>query len=253
MPFDLQTWIFVFVRVGALIAVFPVFSAGNIPVRVRVALGALTAMLIAPALPPMSTDGISLMSVIGIMIKEALVGLCLGFVARMVFFMVEIAGNIISVQSGLNMAAQMNPLSGTQTEVPGVLLYYLAAMLFLVLDLHHYLLFALQRGYEWLPIGGAGINAGLLEDVINRTSRLFLVAVQISAPIIAVTFLVMVVFSLIGRAVTQISSFFESFAFRIVAGLAVFGITLNLMARHMIGFLRQLPEDLATVTRMLAG
>lgn len=253
MNLDIANWLFVFLRVSAVVMVFPVFSAKQMPARIRVSLGALTAFLIAPTLPTFSLDGYNFWQVVGTMAMELVNGLAIGFVSRMAFMCLDIAGNVIATELGLNLASDVNPLSGVRTEVPGMILFYLAAMLFLVLDMHHYLLAALLKGYEVLPVGSGMLSRAVLNDVIGHTSRLFAVAVQIAAPMMAVSFIVMLVFSLLGRAVSQISSFFESFAFRVLAGLFVFGITLNLMSQHISAYLRRLPDDVMRITQLLAS
>ena len=252
LKIDIANWLFVFLRVSAVVMVFPVFSAKHIPARVRVALGALAAFLIAPALPAIALEGLGLWPVVGIMIREVINGLVIGFVARMVFHCLDIAGQLVATELGLNMAADVNPFSGVRTELPGLILFYLGAMLFLNLDLHHHLLLGLQQGYQVLPIGTGMLGGPVLDDLTARTSRLFVVALQIAAPIMAVSFVVMLVFALLGRAIPQISSFFESFAFRVMAGLFVFGLSTNLMAQHISNFLRQLPEDVVRITQWLA-
>jgi flagellar biosynthesis protein FliR len=249
---DIANWLFVFLRVSAVVMVFPVFSAKNIPARVRVALAALTAFLISPGLPPFAVEGFGLWQVVGIMLRELINGLFIGFVARMVFLCLDIAGNIIATEVGLNLASDVNPVSGVRTEVPGLILFYLASMMFLALDIHHYLLAALERGYTVLPIGAGVMGNAALDEIIAHTSRIFGVAVQIAAPMMAVSFIVMLVFSLIGRAVQQISSFFESFAVRVLAGLFVFGLTMNLMAQHIAAYLQRLPDDVMRITELLA-
>ena len=104
-----------------------------------------------------------------------------------------------------------------------------------------------------MPVGAGVLSAAVVNDVIGHTSRIFAVAVQIAAPMMAVSFIVMLVFSLIGRAVQQISSFFESFAFRLLAGLFMMGLSLNLMAQHLAAYLHRLPEDVMRITELLAG
>lgn len=238
---------------SALMAIFPIFSANNFPVRMRVALGALTSFLIVPSMPPFSVEGLGLLQIFMIMLSEGLAGLVIGFVSRMMFHLLDIAGNMIAMQVGLNMAADVNPFSGVRNEVTGTILFYLGAMLFLNLDMHHYLLVALQQGYDILPVGGATMSQALMVNLFQHVSRIFLVATQLAAPMIAVAFIVMLVFSLIGRAVQQINSFFESFAVRVMAGLAIFGLTINLMSKHIINYLRRLPDDVMFVTHIMAG
>lgn len=48
---ELTTGLMVFLRVSALLAVFPIFSAPNFPVQLRLALGVFLAVLVSPALP----------------------------------------------------------------------------------------------------------------------------------------------------------------------------------------------------------
>ena len=47
--------------------------------------------------------------------------------------------------------------------------------------------------------------------------------------------------------------FTESFAFRTLAGLMVFGLTLNLMAQHITNYLNRLPEDILRVAQLLGA
>ncbi len=252
MNLDIANWLFVFLRVSAVVMMFPVFSGKNIPARVRVALGAVVAFLIAPGLPAVSVAGLGLWQLVAMMTQEVINGVVLGFVSRMVFFCIDIAGNIIATEAGLNMASDVNPFSGVRTELPGMVLFYLAAMLFLSMDMHHLLLVALERGYAILPVGTGILGAAGLDDIIGHTSRIFVVAVQMAAPMMAVSFIVMLVFALIGRAVQQISSFFESFAFRLLAGLFMLGLSLNLMAQHIAAYFQRLPDDLLRITRLMA-
>jgi flagellar biosynthesis protein FliR len=53
--------------------------------------------------------------------------------------------------------------------------------------------------------------------------------------------------------VPQINVFFESFSVRILAGLIVLGMTCQLIAVHIVQFLRHVPEDLLHVARLLGA
>ncbi len=185
------------------------------------------------------------------MAMEILIGLLLGFIGRMCFYGLDAAGNVIAVEMGVRPSADINPISGGQSDAPGLILNYLAITLFFSLDMHHWFLMAFQRTYELLPIGGAHLSVALFNDVVARTGGIFLVAIQISAPLIAVSFIISLVFSVLGRAVPQMNVFSESFAFRTLAGLTVFGMTLSLMAEHISNYLRQLPEDMLRVAQLL--
>jgi flagellar biosynthetic protein FliR len=253
MEFEYYNWLLVFLRVSAFLLVLPFFSATNFPVTVRVALGALMALLLAPFLPAFPLGRLPFLSLFGVMIQEVSIGLLLGFVSRMVFYAADLAGNIISTELGLNMGAIFDPLSGQTSQVPGTVLFFLAAVVMLTLDLHHWVLVGFERTYLVLPVGGAHLNGALFATVVGHTSKIFVVALQIAAPVLAVSFVVTLVFAVLSRAVPQMNVFILSFSFRIIGGLAVFGFTLQLTAQHVMNYLHRLPDDLLNLAQLLGG
>ncbi len=251
MP-DVLNWLLVFLRASALLTIFPVFSATNFPVQLRVALAALLSFLVAPLLPGTWHPPLDFWGVLPLMAMEIGCGLLLGFVSRMIFYALEIAGGIIATEVGLMIPAGINPMSNAPTSEVSTIFQYLAAMLFLTMNLHHGLLLAFQKSYQFLPIGGSRLHESLLLDVLGRTSHLFWFAVQMAAPILAVTFLITLVLAVLSRAVPQMNVFSESFSVRLLAGLLAFGLTCQLMAEHIANFLHRLPEDVLRVAQ-LAG
>jgi len=253
MSLDLYNWLLVFLRVGAFLLVLPFFSVVNFPVMMRVALSALIAILLAPLLPPFPLLKLDFLSLISVMLQELSIGLLLGFIARMVFYAVDLAGNIIATQMGLNMATLFDPASSQTEQAPASILFFLAAVVMLTLDLHHWMLVGFERTYTVLPMGGAHLNSALFETVVAQTGNIFVVGLQISAPIIAVSFVVTLVFAVMSRAVPQMNVFAESFGIRIVGGLIVFGFTMQLTAQHVLNYLHRLPDDLLAVAQMLGA
>lgn len=253
IPNDPVLWMLAFARISGMLAIFPIFSSSNFPVQLRIALGALLAYLVVAMLPPVTGMAIGWWGLVGGMVMEIGVGLLLGFVGRMLFYALDAAGNVMATEMGLMLAADFNPFSNARTEAPGIILNYLAIVLFLSTDLHHWFLIALQRSFVVLPMGAAHMTNTLALDLISRTGWIFLVAVQLSAPMIATAFIITLVFSVLGRAVPQMNVFTEHFAFRTLGGLIVFGLTLNLTAQHITNYLQRLPEDMLQVAQLLRG
>lgn len=250
MP-DLLNWLLVFLRASAFIMVFPVFSTTNIPVQVRVALGALVSFLVAPLVPISTIATFDLWGVIGLMATEVGCGLLLGFVSRILFYALEFAGGIIATEIGLSMPGGINPITNSQTSEISTILQYMAGVLFLSLNLHHGLLLAFRKSYQFLPIGGGHLGESLLLDVLGRTAHLFWFGVQMSAPVLAVAFIITLVFAVLGRAVPQMNVFTENFSVRLLAGMVVFGLTCQLMALHIANYLGRLPEDMLRVAQLM--
>jgi len=187
---ELINWMMVFLRVSAMLSVFPIFSMGNFPVQLRLALGALLAGLISPNLPHDLALSQDFLGLVGIMAVEVCAGLAFGFASRMIFFALDMAGAIIGVEIGLQLPPGMNPMTGSSVTAPSTMLYYLAAMIWLSLDLHHWLLVGFMKTYTFLPIGGAHLSQALATDLISRTSLTFVIALQLAAPVMAVSFIV---------------------------------------------------------------
>jgi len=253
MVLDFYNWLLIFLRVGAFLLVLPFFSVVNFPAVMRVALSALTALLLAPILPPFALGRLDFIQLVGVMIQEVSIGLLLGFISRMVFYAVDFAGNVIARDMGLNLAAVFDPAGAQSEAAPASILFFLAAIVMLTLDLHHWVLLGFERTYSVLPMGGAHLSNALFETVVAQTGSVFVVGLQIAAPVIAVAFVIMLVFTVLSRAVPQMSVFSESFGIRIIGGLIVFGFTLDLTAQHVINYLNRLPDDLLAIAQMMGG
>jgi flagellar biosynthetic protein FliR len=250
MP-DLFNWLLVFLRASALLTVFPAFSASHVPRQIRIALGAMLAFLVAPLLPPVPSAGLDLWAAVGLMTLEILFGLLLGFVSRMFFYAIEVAGAILSMEMGLTMPGGLNPFTNSTMSEVATVLQYLGVMLFLTLNLHHGLLVAFQRSYQFLPVGGGHLREALVVEMFHRTSQLFWCALQMAAPVLAVSFLITLIFSILSRAVPQMNVFSENFGVRLLAGLSVFGLTIHLLGEHIANYLNHLPEDVLRVAQMI--
>jgi flagellar biosynthesis protein FliR len=248
----LFNWTMAFLRGGAMLLVFPVFSAAHVPVRVRVAMSALLAWFVSDQLGGPTPGSHDFLGLFGTMAVEVGVGLALGFSARLLFYALDMVGAIITAEMGLSLHSTINPMSATPGTTVGTLLNYVAAVIWLSLNLHHWLLLGFRRAYELLPVGAAGLGTWTTSEMIDRTSGTFLMALQMTGPIIAVSFIISLVFSILARAVPQMNVFTESFGVRAIGILATFGLTLHIAAQHLVNYLNRLPEDFIRLAGMMA-
>ena len=78
--------------------------------------------------------------------------------------------------------------------------------------------------------------------MVTSTGKIFQVAVQMAAPLVAVNFIISLTFSILGKAAPAVQVFSESFAVRIVVGLFVLGMTLQLVSQLLLEQLRLAPD-----------
>jgi len=253
MDGDFNNWLLVFVRAGAFLSILPLFTMLNVPVQVRVVFAAMMALLVAPTLPPFPHHQLVVLDWIGLFAQETICGLVIGFVTRMVFFVADFAGQLISNEMGLSMASVFDPVNGRPTQVPALLMFLLTCVMMMSLDMHHWLLTGFQYTYTLAPIGGTRLQEALFDCILQHTSRVFLVGLQIAGPLIAASFLAMLLLGFLGRLVPQMNIFAESFAIRVACGLSVLALTLEISAQHLLNCLHRLPNDMMRVAQFLHG
>ncbi len=253
MEADFDTWMLVFLRVGAFLLVLPFFSMNEMPVLLRVSLAALISLLLTPVVAPHPLGQLDYAAILGLMMQEVGIGLLLGFLSRLIFFAAELAGSIIAFEMGLNLASVFDPMTQQASPIAGTLLMYLSMLVMLSLNLHDWMLLGFARTYDLLPIGGGHFNRQLLAEVVPQTSRVFMTALQISTPVIAASFVITMIFAVLSRAVPQMNVFTEMYGFKIVGSLVVLGFSLQLAAQYVAQFFNALPEDLLVVAKMIGG
>ena len=112
---EINAWIvayfFPLARILALLVVAPPFGNTALSVRLRLVFGLAIAIAITPALPKI--PAIEPASGLGLWIlaEQMLIGFSMGFVMRLVFSAIDMAGNLISMQMGLGFATFYDPMN----------------------------------------------------------------------------------------------------------------------------------------------
>jgi len=239
----------IFVRTGALFMAVPVLGGSIIPVQVRVMLGmlvAVTLLPICPAVPLVGADAITLFMAI---LYEFFIGLMMGLAVQGVFSCVEFAAETITSEIGLIRSETLDPSSGGAGQSGGMttLLYYLGLMIFLGLGIHHQVILSLARSFIALPAGSMNTTGLSLDALMHVTTQIFIVGILMSAPFIAVNFLINVTFSLMGKVAPKMNVFVVSFSVRILAGLFALTLTGSLLAHYMGTEMSQIPHRMLEI------
>jgi len=219
-----------FVRMLALISTAPIFSEATVPRSAKIGLAALLAMVVAPTLGPM--PAVPLVSAGGfwILIQQVLIGAAMGFSMRMVFAMVQAAGDYVGLQMGLSFASFFDPSSGGNTVVVARLLHVLTVLIFLAIDAHLMLIMMLAESFHTLPIADAPLAASGWFLLVSAASHIFSGALMLALPLIATLLILNLAMGILNRVSPQFSIFSVGFPVTLLAGIGMLLLLMQYLA-----------------------
>ncbi|MBP8256992.1 MAG: flagellar biosynthetic protein FliR [Opitutaceae bacterium] len=232
MPIDLVfAWLMVFLRSLGVVLLLPTLAGRPLPVMLRVGMAACLASImygiVRGSAFPSSTSG--LIFAAG---GEVILGLVFGFIGRLAFAAVELAGRLIANEIGLMAAPGFDVPQPAQEPLPAFLSMF-AGVLFFLFGAHLTVLTAFMRSFDLAPAGAPAFNDGTTLSLIVQTGNVISLGFRIAAPFIALNFLVNLAFSVLGRAVPKMGVFVLSYPLRTLAGFSLLAGAGGLIARYL--------------------
>ena len=226
----ISEFILPFTRVAALFSVAPVFSSPFLQLRIKVAIASILTIFIIPLLKP--THSVELFSSSGFIQigVQLLIGLLMGFILRLVFSALTIAGENIAVTMGLGFAQITDPVNGVTVPIVSQFLSISATLLFLAFDGHLALINMLFDSFTYIPVGYTFDYQVALWDVIAWGTNMFSGALMVAIPAITALLIANSSLALMTRAAPQLNVFSVGFPITIMLGLTVIALTLPSMA-----------------------
>jgi flagellar biosynthetic protein FliR len=229
-------WSLVVTRLAGMVVIAPLVSSMMIPMRVR----ALVCILLAAAAYPMLTraqvGGVSvstdLYALIPLMLAELLVGFIIGAIAAVPLLMMEMAGVIAGTTMGLGLARVYDPTQDAEVDLLGQFFFFIAMAIFLSVGGLESLFRGLLDTFHRVPAGattaalaGAASGTELFTGVVASGMD---IALRVSAPVIAIVFLVIIMMGVLGKTMPAMNVLTIGFAIKALLG--VFMIALGLYA-----------------------
>lgn len=228
---NFQLFILILVRVTGLFVISPIFGRNNLPAIMKIGISMIIALILLPLKVDtfhLSIDNYKML--IFWSVSEFLIGVIIGFIAFTYFTAIYLAGTIIDIQMGFGMINIMDPQINIQMPLMGGFYNILVTLLFLSIDGHHKLIQGLIYSYEILPIGfSIPVNENIINHLVKVFTEIFILAFQLSAPILIAIFLGNVILIILARTMPQMNIFIVGLPFKIIIGIAVILITLQLL------------------------
>ena len=240
-PATLFSFLLTFMRISVVVFMLPFYGTSLIPTTIK---GALCMALALALWPKLSFAGTAMPSnpwTLGIMfLGEVIIGLLLDILVRLLFSAAQSAGAIMGFSMGFSLMNSIDPTTGAQESGLGHLMSQVTTMLFLCLNGHLVLLSCMAQSFDLVAPGALLINPALGEHLIVFTSQMFIMALKISAPILASIFLVDLALALIARAAPQMNVLFIGFPLKISVGFLFMTLVFSALALTIGQFLGEL-------------
>ncbi len=249
----LEAFVLVLLRVSAMITVIPVISENTVPLRVKAGLSILVSLIVFPLvvsqMPP--TKNFHFLELIFLMIGEVLIGVTIGFVSRLVFAAIQMAGDIIGFQMGFAVANVIDPMSAQMVSIITQLQYLIAMLVFLTVNAHHLFFQAIVQSYVLIAPLSFHFSGQLMQFIFDVSREMFVIALKIAAPIMAVMLFTNVALGVVARTVPQMNIFIVGFPLQISLGLIFLGLTAPLFVRMTQAIFNGLEGKIVTVLRLM--
>lgn len=243
----------IFVRMSGLLMTAPFLGSAFFPTRIKLFFAIAVTIVIAPVVPlegAAIAKDIKVLALVLAIVQETLIGVAMGLVGLIIFGGVQMAGQFVSIQTGLGFANIVDPQSQEQNAVISQIFTLLGVILFLAIGGEATYLRAAVHSFEAIPIGTASY-AGAAPTLITMATQVFIIGVQLSAPFLVVLFLLDLSFAIFARIMPQANIFFIALPLKIFGGLIMLllivpklGIAFNQYFQILFDFLLDLMKVL---------
>ena len=252
---QVQVFLLLFVRVLAMVSLLPFLGSQSVPVQLKAGFSFMIAIILYPNVPVLAAQELvlNIPTFVFMVVKEIFVGITIGFATTLLFSAVQFAGRLVDTQMGFALVQIVDPFSNTEATVTGQFQILIYSIIFLLVNGHYFLLLAVQKSFELIPLFGAQIPgsdvAGYLASMV---ANIFLLAVRLAAPVFAVLVLTSLSLGIVARTVPQINVFFVGLPLKIGLGVVTLAIVLPGLAILFRSMVENLITDIWRLLYLLA-
>lgn len=240
---NLEFYLLVLVRVSGLVMTAPFFSYNAVPMRIRAAMSVFLSLVVISVTPVIPLNYAGIIGYGILLLKETLIGLTLGFMCNMCFFIVSFSGQLMDMEMGLSMASMFDPMTNTQISVTGNIYNYLLMLMMVVTNMHYYIIRAIVDSFTYFNIGKAAFSVADIKNVVvDFIGNYFVIGFRIVLPVFCCMLLINVVLGVLAKAAPQMNMFVVGLQIKVLVGLIVLVLILQsfpMVAEYIFGEMKE--------------
>ena len=250
---NVEFYLLILVRLSAFLFVAPIFSIKSIPMKVKAAISVFLTMIVASIIPTEALTYTTVYGLASLIIKEALVGILIGFMASICTQIVSFSGMLLDMELGFSMANEFDPINQTHVTVTGNLLTYFVMLTLLVTDLHYYLIKAIVATFKLIPVGKAVFSFDLYKVMTKFMIDFFVIGFRIILPVFAAILIVNTVLGILAKVSPQLNMFVVGFQLKIFVGLLVLLVLTKMLPGITAYIVTEMKDMMEYMIKSLSG
>ncbi len=245
----------IFLRVTGFFLSAPFFNGNSIPNQIKLYAAIIFSFLILNVLVIQDLNlalDLSIIEISILIIREILIGVCLGITGQIIFAGLDLAGSLISYQTSLSFANMVDASTQQQNSVLSNLLTTLGVLVFLGIGGEKILLNGLIKSFEIVPLSAGNIFY-VGPYLLEIATFLFLIGLQITIPFIFVILLIDLSLAIFARIMPQVNLLFISLPIKFGVGLVLLILLLPYLPTIYEILFARIPEYLIKMIEVVSG
>ena len=224
---ELAILLTIVMRLSIILFMLPIFNSAGVPTTVK----ALTVISLSVMLFPVINKSIQpipfeMASFVSVVMGELIYGILFSLSMLLILSAFEMAGELIGFEMGFGFAQTADPQTGAKFSVLAVWTQLIAMLVFLSINGHHMILKILVESFKTVPVGSFALDSALFSRFLLLSGMLFILAMKLAAPVLAVLILTQIGMGLMAKFAPQINILATSFPVTITLGMLFVGLSM---------------------------
>lgn len=246
----LESFLLVVVRTGAFTSVAPLFGHRSVNARLRVLIAVCISLTVFSAKTIAFPVYSSVFGYSLLILKEAAVGLSLGFVARLVMSTLILAGEFIDREIGFTMSTNFDPSTGAMVTITSELYDKLIYVIIIITGMHHYIIRAIAQTFDIIPVGQVNVSfEKLYVTVLDFIIQYYNIGFMIAMPIFISMTMLNVILGVLTKSSPQMNMFAIGMQMKVIIGM----LALTIVIVFVPGIASILMDRMQTMINSLIG
>jgi flagellar biosynthetic protein FliR len=226
MPADLTLsagtlygFLLVLARVAGALSFVPLPGVKAAPEPVRAVLAVGFTLALSAQWPHVDADHMTAARMIGWVLADATVGIAIGVAVSVVLEAFTLAAQVFGLQAGYAYASTIDPNTEADSGILLVFSQLMAGLFFFTLGLDREVLRLFARSLTSIPPGAFALGVATAYSLIQLVSSMFVIAIRLALPVVALLIMVDVALALVGRLNSQLQLLTLAFPAKMLVAL----------------------------------